>query len=528
MENAVLGMRTLNISQGYYSNGTHRNLYQVDLAGEDTGIDTWRAKNHWKVLAILPYSTTGFANTVFFGSCDENGNKVEVMTPGYGTMVMTIAMTHDNVISSKIKVGAIFSGEDMIYEEGTTGHATGNHIHLEIAKGWVTSKRKFTGSQYYGGAQWCMAKTLPIEKCLFLLNGYNRVLNDNGYSFSWVDTIESDGKMKLNPELNHVSWNGNEIIVYKQTDDQDIGMISAAGGSTGLQTIDKINDDREHWCKVNANYFQMQHGQNDPYGQHYGVEQTPQLNLVPRQNKNYLVVWVDNDNKIHFDYSDNYWLSAPDDVKFACTPAAVMLADGIDQDIISNGLGDKRNTLNSQTMLLQLDDGKYAFACTTNDNWNAYNCRNFAKYLGATFCALMDSGGSTQMIVEGDKTLYTGRAIANALTFYKKGTGTNVWGSESTKPSEGTNTPSDENDELQALQKELESLKSEKVELESKNEELNNQLGLANGRIHNMQTVLETIHSLSEDAMSMNFKVYDDMAEALESLGIGKDEDKGE
>lgn len=470
MKKRKFGMACLNITQGRYTGISHQYINAYDLAGMDTGIDRWRTWNDLEVIGVHPYSTTGFANTVHFYDAEND---------------VTIAMTHCNVIPDSCVVGHVFHSGDTCYYEGTKGYAKGNHLHLEIGKGYQPSKVK----AYSGG--WGLKDFINIEDYFYIDREYTNINDDGGYSFSF--TPDGESTMTFKDGYQEVQWFGNKVLVYKQTDDQDIGMISAAGGSTSLQCIDKIDDAREHWCKVNANYFQMQQGQSDPYGQHYGVEQTPQLNLVPRQNKNYLVVWVDNDNIIHYDYSDNYWLSAPGDVKFACTPAAVMLADGIDQDIISIGLGDKRSTLNSQTMLLQLEDGKYAFACTTNNNWNAYNCRNFAKYLGATFCALMDSGGSTQMIVKGDKTLYTGRAIANALTFYKKGTGSNVWGTESTKPSEGTNTPSDENEELQALQKELESLKSEMVELESKNEELNNQLGVANGRVSRLTNAIDAI-----------------------------------
>ena len=224
--------------------------------------------------------------------------------------------------------------------------------------------------------------------------------------------------------LNEVIWNNNKVFIYKQDPSfEDIGMISAAGGDCALQTIDKIDDDRVHDAKMNAGYFVM-----NGNGQHLGVEQTPQLNLVPRQNGKYLALWVKTDNEPGYDYSDNYWMNPPHEVKFACTPAAIMLFNGEDTDIISTGLGDKRTLLNSQSMFLRFEDGAYGFSVTTNSNWNAYNCRNFAKDYGCTMCALMDSGGSTQMIVNGKKVVYTGRAIANVLTIFRKGTDNTVWG----------------------------------------------------------------------------------------------------
>lgn len=423
MQNMIMGMRTLNISQGYNTSYTHKNLLAWDLAGEDTGIDTFRAKNYLKVLAILPYKTTGFANTVIFGTSDQYGNPAYVHTPRIGDQILSIAMTHDNAIASYIKVGAVFGNDEMIYEEGTTGQSTGNHIHLEVGLGWQYKKVHLYGD-YYDGSVYCLQNLVKPEDAIFLLNGYNRVFNNKGYNVQWCDSVDGGDKLMIAYGLNEVTWNNNKVYIYKQDPSfEDVGMISASGGDCALQTINKIDDDRVHDAKMNAGYFVM-----NGNGQHLGVEQTPQLNLVPRQNGKYLALWVKTDNEPGFDYSDNYWMNPPHDVKFACTPAAIMLFNGEDTDIISTGLGDKRTLLNSQSMFLRFEDGAYGFAVTTNSNWNAYNCRNFSKDYGCTMCALMDSGGSTQMIVNGKKVVYTGRAIANVLTIFRKGTDNTVWG----------------------------------------------------------------------------------------------------
>lgn len=57
------GMRYLNISQGRYNSFSHKNLNAYDLAGEDSGIDRFVTFNELEVVGILPYKTTGFANT---------------------------------------------------------------------------------------------------------------------------------------------------------------------------------------------------------------------------------------------------------------------------------------------------------------------------------------------------------------------------------------------------------------------------------------------------------------------------------
>ena len=514
------GMAFLTVSQGRYNAYSHKYVNAYDLSGMDAGIDRYRAYYDLTVIGVHPYASTGFANTVHFYDAEND---------------VTIAMTHCNSIPSGCVVGHVFHNGDTIYYEGTqpargATKPTGNHIHLEIGKGRQPSKSKNAHGVYE------LRNTINIEDYFYINREYTTIKDDGGYSFSF--TPDGESTMNFKDDYQLVQWNGNNVLVYKMNlDSQDIGMMSAKGSNllTAVQPIDKIDDSRTHYAKMNCNYFQMLSGQADPVNTHYGAEQTPTVNIVPRPgNKSLLALWIDKYLEPHMDYTDNYWLQPPD-VKLVCTPAAIMLLNGEDQDIISTGLGDKRNLKNTQSMFLRCSDGSYAFAVTTNDNWNAYNCRQFAKDYGCTMCALMDSGGSTQLVVNGVRKLYTGRSIPNVLTIFKKGSGdSGLWDMyENTenedKPTEEEPTvPSDDEVLIAELKTAIAQLNKQLQDKESEYEACKSELDMANGRIHNMQTVLETIHSLSEDAMSMNFKVYDDMAEALESLGIGKDDDKGE
>ena len=214
-----------------------------------------------------------------------------------------------------------------------------------------------------------------------------------------------------------IEWNGKRVHVYKQTDDLDIGLMSAKGAEQwkALQPIDKIDDDNVHYCKVNCNYFVMTNGSD--HGQHLGVEQGFNCDNAPKED-GYIVVWIDKNNQIHWGRSKDYYL-AKDDVKCAFTPFCVNLANGKDEDDYSYNFGDKRKLSNTQTCLVQCADGKYAFVVFVG-KVTPYQTRNFAKEYGCTFNCCLDSGGSSQMINEGKKAVYTGRAIANVLTFYKK------------------------------------------------------------------------------------------------------------
>ncbi len=189
------------------------------------------------------------------------------------------------------------------------------------------------------------------------------------------------------------------------------------------------------------------------HGQHLGVEQGFNCDNAPKED-GYIVVWIDKNNQIHWGRSKDYYLAkedvkcaftpfcvnlangkdeddysynlrskdyylAKEDVKCAFTPFCVNLANGKDEDDYSYNFGDKRKLSNTQTCLVQCADGKYAFV-VFEGKVTPYQTRNFAKEYGCTFNCCLDSGGSSQMINEGKKAVYTGRAIANVLTFYKK------------------------------------------------------------------------------------------------------------
>ena len=314
--------------------------------------------------------------------------------------------------------------------------------------GWDISKVK--KHQDFSG-KYCPHRTLD--------NGWDRFIN---MIKNALEGAENGGNMTFKEKFQSLTYAGAVIKVYKQTGDMDIGLMSAKGDPDykALQTIDKIDNDLEHWCKVNCSYFIMGDGQ------HLGVEQSFTMDLAPKDD-GYLVVWIDKENKIHWDKSSNYWLSK-DDVKLAFTPSAVMLADGQDLSVYSASLGDKRSIANTQTLLLQCADGKYAFAVVTG-SLNLYQCRDFAKSYGCTFMCAMDSGGSSQMIREGLKEVYTGRAIANVLTFYKVINQVNPDPTPDPDPIPDTEVP---DEEYEALKKECEELQVENGNLKKQIDDL--------------------------------------------------------
>ena len=124
------GMACLNISQSRYGAYSHALFNAYDLAGMDSGIDRFRTFSPLKVIGIHTFKRTGFANTVHFYDAEND---------------VTLALTHENTIPSDCTIGHEYKSGDTIYYEGATGKTTGNHIHLEIGKGYQASKVKFSG-----------------------------------------------------------------------------------------------------------------------------------------------------------------------------------------------------------------------------------------------------------------------------------------------------------------------------------------------------------------------------------------------
>lgn len=226
-------------------------------------------------------------------------------------------------------------------------------------------------------------------------------------------------KTELKDGYQCLSWQNQTLHVYKQGAGQEINLVSAAGSppERALQSLELIEDLHHSACKINANYFEMQH--QEIYGQHYGVEISAQLELAPKQ-KEWLAFWIDLQNQPHYCTADEFWLTRKD-VKLALSPAAVLLWEGQSTERYSQACGHQKITeANTQSLLLQLKEGRYAFAVVSG-RLNLYQCRDWAKSIGAVSCIALDSGGSSQMIADGRPVVVTGRKLPNALTFTAAG-----------------------------------------------------------------------------------------------------------
>jgi hypothetical protein len=192
MEYAIFPMQNVGVSQRHNTTKkySHYQMKAIDIIGKDSGIEQGYAPFTGKVLAI-----TTSANTIFFGSCDENGNKAQVMCEDGVARVITVALTHDNNIND-VAIGRVFKSGEKFYDEGTKGGATGNHIHIEVALGWVSKKTAYTANGYLKFAD---DVSLYPHQIFFALKGWNKIIKANGYTWLEVDRREMKETQPVEP-----------------------------------------------------------------------------------------------------------------------------------------------------------------------------------------------------------------------------------------------------------------------------------------------------------------------------------------
>lgn len=187
MDRLVFGMHDLNITQaGTLLDGkphySHPNA-ALDLAGEDSGIDYWFNKESDTYFYCSGYfGNRSTGNTRFFVTCDRDGNKKKVLCADGKERVVTIAMTHS---SKDYFLYKVYPPGDVLYQEGTAGRATGNHIHLEVAEGSQKTKYWDVKMKVYR-----MMGEIDPRDAFFILDGYTKVVNLQGLSFKHCSQVK--------------------------------------------------------------------------------------------------------------------------------------------------------------------------------------------------------------------------------------------------------------------------------------------------------------------------------------------------
>lgn len=404
MRKMTIGMHRIRVTQPQWNparESSHWSIPAVDLAGSDSGIDYFKALDGaYKIIGF--WGTSGGTG---FIPVDASGRPEKVLLADGKEYYAGLYMVHDSTLR---KLGTIIPKGGVMYQEGTKGKATGNHIHLEVFRydpaHPILPKRVAVKGNHYGSYAF---QDYIDPSMLWVDKSYSTIMELCGQTFGYYEGAKEEPQTGVKSGLQSLLYGKVAIDLYVQKSGQEIGMISAQG----VQRLKAIDDDRVHACKVNANRFMM------GSGAHLGVEITPQRQDVPRQGKNYLAFYVGKDDVPRYCWSTDFWLTR-DDVKLACSPDAVILWDGADQAIVqaSSGGQERMTQITNQTLCMRLKDGRYAFAVTSPIS--LVSLRSWCKSIGASEAVAMDGGGSVQMVVDGKYVRSSSRSVANALTFY--------------------------------------------------------------------------------------------------------------
>ena len=154
-------METMYITQGVNGQFSHQGANALDNAGKDTGIEeTYSPCDMKYVWNDSPRN----GNAVFFQSV----NKVLFAD---GTIdYATFMFIHDNYIADILNLarkGYVFKQGEPFGDEGTAAFATGNHSHIEVAKGKFTKPYILNSQGVY-----CLPNSVSPDKA-FVTDGTN-------------------------------------------------------------------------------------------------------------------------------------------------------------------------------------------------------------------------------------------------------------------------------------------------------------------------------------------------------------------
>lgn len=197
MQKLIYPMKVISFTQVENEPGTsHDGILAIDMNGKDAGIDNAYAPCDLKILAV---STS--ANTVYFGSVDK------VLCADGKERYVTLAFTHDDNIRDN-KVGKTYKSGEVCYQEGKK-NAGGNHIHIEVAEGHVTTKVK-KKSGYYGFAD---NVALSPTEVFFALKGWNEAREgyQKGKTLKWTYGREVESV----PNRKVITYNGINVSILR-------------------------------------------------------------------------------------------------------------------------------------------------------------------------------------------------------------------------------------------------------------------------------------------------------------------------
>ena len=169
MNKLVYPMKTVNITQSYTGSFSHNphftgtpQGFPIDDAGIDRGRDFVFCPCDEMVITRI-YGVGGRGtNTIWLEST------TPVITPTFEDHVTIMIIHPEDDDLSKLRVGQTFKRGEPMFREGMDGQATGNHIHLEIAKGKYASLKNRGWVENNKGAWVLSGDNQRPENCFYL------------------------------------------------------------------------------------------------------------------------------------------------------------------------------------------------------------------------------------------------------------------------------------------------------------------------------------------------------------------------
>ena len=416
MFNLCLPMRVINITQRSGGSYSHPNG-ALDLAGDDKGIDfAFALGDFWKCIGG-PWGS----NTYFFTACDGAGNPIPVHCADNVNRILTVAMTHARFeYVDRPYIGQIYKSGDPMYEEGTYSvdpsvHITGNHIHYEVAGGLQTTKYKDSSMGVYR-----MPNELKPEDVCYICDSFSRVASLGGAQFHHCSKIEyvDPTAPQFADGLQQVTYQDQKIKVYKLSAKEKIGLIACKYGE--VIDITKFHlPGKKITAIMNASYFMMSSGEYLGRVQGFLNDTEQIVDARPpspaekgeKGDKPFMDLVITKDGNITFgDF--NSWDYPISEVTLGVSPAGIEIAGGMAVNKYSPACTySKITTRNTQSMLMRCSDGRFAFGAVTGKLAPIPDLRTWGLIYNLDHLSVYDSGGSTQLVVNGEKEVYTGRKI---------------------------------------------------------------------------------------------------------------------
>lgn len=420
----LIPMMYVSISRRAFVPGTsHAHIDAIDLSGIDETREYGRAPTRVKVLNKLPIESTGFANTVLFGTCNAKGEPWPVLCADGKKRVLTFAGSHDNDIQD-ISINHIYQQWEKCYNEGIAGNASGNHQHWEIAEGWHYKKV----INKYG--DWTLPNLLHCEDIFWFDKSKHIVANNrfglNGYKFRYTDTYtEGEESMKKLPygysvqKLDGVNIHtfklNKKIHGIRQIANEPHNTVHSIGevypGSKKVTSYYSANRALPSYLEIfnketgkpifitNLAYFINKAGASN-YGEIQGRIQGENIDGRPDQTQ-----WMDAvlTNDMHLKHGDfASWEYLKSQVILGYSPAIITIMNG---DYVKNAAGKiiykyspavgtgKYTTPNTQTLLME--DSESIIVAVVDGLLLPSKITEWAYGLGVIELGFGDSGGSS-------------------------------------------------------------------------------------------------------------------------------------